>query len=60
MDAKGKDGIRSEIEMLDFLRILGTGHSFDEVEDSAQLERQSIRFNFLRISRDIIAVYEST
>lgn len=59
-EASGKKGIRSEVKVLVFLRILGTGKLFDDVEDSVKMGRQTIPHYFHRFFMESIHVYGGT
>lgn len=43
IDTTGKNDFRSEVKIIACLRILGTGQSFDIVDESEQMGRQTIQ-----------------
>lgn len=60
VDATGKKGIRSRVNVLACLWILGTDRSIDDIDDSVRMARQTIRTYFHEFSLDVIALYGST
>lgn len=59
-DAAGKEGIRSEIKILACLTLFGTGHSFGDIDASAQMVRQTISTYFHCFCRDVVSIYGVT
>lgn len=57
VDATGKSLIRSGLNILSFLRILGSGRSFDDVDDSAQMGRQTVRSCFHQFCNEFMPIY---
>lgn len=45
-DGIGRHGIRSEIKIIVCLRLLGSGRSIDDLDDSEQMGRETIRSYF--------------
>lgn len=56
-DCTGRDKIRSEIKVLVCLRLLGTGRSLDDLDDCAQMGRETIRYYFKRFCKDMLVIY---
>lgn len=56
-NAAGRVGILPEIKVLACLRVLGTGRSFDDIDDSARMGAETVRQYFRRFVQDIICIY---
>lgn len=60
MDGFGRMVLRSEVKLLDFLRLIGTRRSLDDMDDFAQREKETFRVSFPGFWRYIKNIYKET